>query len=92
MTRREFEPDCDSSSRMGDVHISTQISTGKLMARALAENANCFHAMALSRLLPHYSGSDFPLDIRPIRQLAVLRLATVSCVSPAGGGKHGNPS
>jgi hypothetical protein len=32
----------------------------KLMARTLAENANCFHAMALSRLLPHYSVSDFP--------------------------------
>ena len=45
----------------GDVHkISTEMSTGKLMARTLVENANGFHAMALSRLLPHYSVSDFP--------------------------------
>jgi hypothetical protein len=37
----------------------------KLMPRALAENANCFHAMGLSRLLPHYSVGDFPLHFRP---------------------------
>ena len=57
--------------RQGDVHeISTEISTGKLMARTLVENANWFHAMVLSRLLPHYSVSDVPALLQTDKELA----------------------
>lgn len=69
----------------GDVHkISTKISTGKLMARTLVENANWFHAMALSRLLPHYSTNHLRALLQTDTEASVAQLATAS-VSQQGG-------
>lgn len=72
MTRLELSPTLTAVPGWAMSTFPPKFPPEKLMARALAENANCFHAMALSRRLLHYSVSDFPLYVRPIRQLAVL--------------------